>query len=232
MTCQFEPDAPLYIELEQLFSASFRQLGIPFRMQPMPVQRSITDVDRGRADGNCLRITELVERGPFPNIVLVNTPLISVTFDVWVLSEGADYPSFSDIVSGGGLVGFERGVWIVERKLSALVPEQQLVVVADVKSGVEMLAARRIDAFIHADMKIASAIDTVEQRRSVTVRRAGTLMGAEMFAVVNNKHQALAPKLAATFSANLVQFCGQNSADRFPLLCEFYRTKNPPSRLP
>ncbi|MDN3638215.1 hypothetical protein QWY82_05245 [Simiduia curdlanivorans] len=232
MTCQFEPDTPLYIELEQLFSASFRQLGIPFRMQPMPVQRSITDVDRGRADGNCLRIKELVERGPYPNIALVNTPLIAITFDVWVLSDGKGYPSFSDIVSGGGLIGFERGVWIVERKLSALVPEQQLVVVADVKSGVEMLAARRIDAFIHADMKIADAIEAAERRRSVTVRRAGTLMGAEMFAVVNQKHHLLAPKLAAAISASLDQVCGQDSTGQFPLLCEFYRTKHPLSLLP
>ncbi|BFM10076.1 hypothetical protein R50072_02290 [Simiduia litorea] len=225
MTCQFDPEAPLYVELEQLFSASFGQLGIPFRMQPMPVQRSITDVDRGHADGNCLRIKELVERGPYPNIALVNTPLISITFDVWVLSEGKGYPSFSDIVSRGGLVGFERGVWIVERKLSALVPDNQLVVVADVKSGVEMLAARRIDAFIHADMKIAGAIEAAERRRSVTVRRAGTLMGAEMFVVVNKKHHALVPKLASTINANLDQVCGQDSADMSPILCEYYRSK-------
>ena len=221
MTCQFEPQTPLYAELEKLFTAAFGELDLLLLMQSIPMRRSIADVQRERADGNCLRIKELLVKGSYSHLVLVGTPLISITFDVWVLSEEGKYPNFSDLVDDGGRVGYERGVWIVERKLSALVPAAQLIASVDAKSGIEMLAAKRISAYVHSEIKVAEAIADVQKRRAVLVRRSGTLMSADLFPVLHEKHRSLAPKLALALQNQLKISCVEPLTE-LPNLCDFY----------
>jgi hypothetical protein len=230
MSCQYDKQTPLYRELEALYHAAFQRLGRQVDMVSLTNQRAITDVARGRADGTCLRAKSLVLSGPHANLVLVPEPLQNFTFDIWVLAEGSQYATLPEVVAGGGLVGYERGAWIVGYHLQQAVPKTKLVAVTGTKNGLSMLRAGRIQAFVHTRLKIDEALALSPSATTRVVRRAGTLASSLMYPVFNVRHEAWVAEFAAVLKQVLRAECAPTGERRWRHLCAFYQ--QPSASLP
>lgn len=221
MTCQFENYTPIYQELTELYQLAFESLDYQLTFKPLTNQRAISDVARGHADANCLRTETLVEEGPHSNIFLVPVPLAQFDFEVWFNGEGGPTKHLQAVVARGGLVGYERGAWIVHLQLHAQVPHDQIVAVTGTRNGLEMLAADRIQAFVHNANKVQEVLGAMPVPHALT--RGEVLVSALMYPVLNERHSALQKPLANALLAQLAQHCTLAPAVHWPILCAFYR---------
>lgn len=220
MTCQFENYTPIYQELTELYRLAFESLDYQLTIKPLTNQRAISDVARGHADANCLRTEILVQSGPHANLILVPVPLLQFDFEVWFSGESEATKRLQTVIAQGGLVGYERGAWIVHLKLSAQVPDDQIVAVTGTRNGIEMLAADRIQAFVHNASKVGEVLSAMPVPHALT--RGEVLVSAHMYPVLNERHRALKAPLANALQAQLARRCAATGAANWPHLCAFY----------
>lgn len=138
------------------------------------------------------------------------------------LTQDSSFKTLAEVIAGGGKVGYERGVWVVGQLLKQQVPPAQLVETANMQSGLAMLAAGRIHAYVHTDTKVADAITALEHRKQIKLRSAGTLIQVVLHPVLNERHRDLAPAFAREVESVLHTFCEVNhglAAANLPLLC-------------
>lgn len=229
MTCQFEQQTPIYRELSALYREVFSELGLQLVLVPTTNRRAITDVARGFADGNCLRTAELINRGPYANLLQVPVVIAEFEFDAFIKVRDGKLPSLAEVIAEGGLVGFERGAWIVDEKLHKMIAHQQIVAITGTENAMAMLAADRVQAFVHNRDKVLHALAHMDGDVPA-IESAGTLVAAKMILVVHQRHLRLLAPLQRQLQETLLQRCQRT--DQWPILCNFYRRQMPPVQAP
>lgn len=221
MTCQFDQQTPFYRELSALYHEVFSTLGMELQLVPETNRRAIANVARGIADANCIRTAELINEGPYANLLQVSVPIARFEFDVFVKQRQGELPSLKEIVAAGGVVGFERGAWIVDEQLHDSVPHPQILAITGTDNAMSMLAADRLQAFVHNRSKVLHALANIEGEVPA-IGSTGTFLAARVFMVIHQRHQHLKAPLERQLRATLLQRC--QSTDQWPMLCGFFET--------
>lgn len=199
-SCWVHPDVPAYSRLEQLYRESFAALGYAFVMHHRPNQRSLMEAESGQTDGDCVRTHDYTEQNPDSRLIVVDTLLAQATLEAWSHHDGLTLSSTEDLYREEWRIGYERGHVAVQalinrHALPAVIP------VVNSRSGLKMLAAGRIDLFIGTSVSIRQTIEQLDLPGPIYP--AGDLMVLRGHVVMNERHQALAPRFAHELSKRL-----------------------------
>lgn len=199
-SCWIQPDTPIYSRLEQLYRESFAALGYEFAMHHRPNQRSLMEAESGQSDGDCARTHDYTSQNPESRLVMVDTLIAQTTLEAWGHREGLTLSSTDELHREDWRIGYERGNVAVQ----ALINQHSLPAVIPVvssRSGLKMLAARRIDLFIGTSVSTRQILEQMTLPRPIY--SAGDLMVLRGHAVMNERHRDLAPKLAKELKERL-----------------------------
>gem|GEM_PF-1319994 len=199
-SCWVHPDVPAYSRLEALYREAFANLGYDFVMHHRPNQRSLMEAESGHTDGDCIRTHDYTEQNPDSRLIVVDTLVAQSTLQVWSHREGLTLTSTEDLHQEEWRIGYERGnvavqALINQHSLPAVIP------VVNSRSGLKMLSAGRIDLFVGTAVQIRQTHERITLPRPIYP--AGDLMVLRGHAVMNERHQDLAPKFAEQLSRRL-----------------------------
>jgi ABC-type amino acid transport substrate-binding protein len=181
--------------LELIYKDAFRQLGVSLEIRFFPAARAGAEAMAGNVDGELARSLEY-ESTQTTMVRLAEPTLLVAT---------AAYAKRLDIQLAPGWEGlrgttyrteYRFGYSITEHKLMAVLPAVHLSAVQTSETGLRKLVLGRTDLFVDTVESIEPLLAGPEFRHA-GIHIATILQRAPLYAYLNKKHAALAPRLAA-----------------------------------
>ncbi|NGZ26119.1 MAG: transporter substrate-binding domain-containing protein [Magnetococcales bacterium] len=172
--------------LDTLVKDTFRQLGIPITITPLPSERAITNANTGMDDGDLLRIGGLSQK--YPNLIQVQEKWMDMEFSAFTRKPQITIASWQDLTPY--TVGMIRG-WKVFENATSHVPQRSLVVNSE--SLFALLLKDRVDIILY-DRLQGEVI--IQKQKLSDIRLAGKPLTVEpLYLYMNKKHAGLVPQI-------------------------------------
>ncbi len=183
----FDYESPIMEGVATLMQGLYEAEGLSFEVRRLPGRRSLMEANSGRVDGELVRIA--LPRSEFPHLVPVPEPLLTIHVGAWGF-----HPGISRVKSWNDLKGMRvaalRGMLLAEANLDG-----EVIWSSTVRSLFGMLDRQRVDAIILPDEIVAMAV----RRQGVMpgeMYRSATLASFDVYHYLNERHAALAERLA------------------------------------
>lgn len=184
-----------------IYNEAFARLGYGVELHALYPERRLVESNSGRMDGEAGRIrfdSDLAAK--YPNLLRVTEPLITVTFAAFATDADIRLNSWKDFGSRNLVVGYPRGIKLVEKRLSSHVDEQNIYKVVQLRQGLRMLRRGRINVLIDVKVSVEHLLGEAEFIDSGIVL-AASLEVLPVFPYLHKKHRSLVPKLAAVLKS-------------------------------
>lgn len=183
---------------QRIYSMAFRRLGYDFRLEALPVRRSIASANSGVTDGDSGRIPQLAESGDYPNLIKVPETIGYAQVAVFATHSDLRFDSWESLQVLRGtktLIGYSRGFKAVEIQLPRYLDERNMYTVTDALQGCRMLSAKRLN-FVIEPRSVMEQLLRTKMCKADNIRLVGILETVPVYPYLNKKHAELAPKLA------------------------------------
>lgn len=183
------------------FNEAFGRLGYGFELHSLPSERALAESNAGNMDGEAGRIQfDSALAAEYPNLIEVDEPTFFVTVGAYAPDASIRLEGWSDLVDKHLLIGYPRGLKVVERRLVGHVDEKYLHGLNDIRQGLMMLRHNRIDVLVGLQTSVESMLNEAEFVNS-GIALTGVIEMAPVFPYLHKKHHALAPQLASVLKA-------------------------------
>lgn len=186
---------------ELCYTEAFKRLGYRFDYNVNPPQRGIVESNSGRLDGEAFRLqfTDDLEK-QFPNLIRVDEPVGEGIFAAYSTNPDIRVQNLEHFRGKDLLIGYIRGQKAIEAKLAIYVAERNRLDITDLKTGLKMLAAGRMDVLIADDQNVKSLLRQ-EEFRGQPIKKIGEVLAIPVYPYLHKKYAALVPKLEAALRA-------------------------------
>jgi len=186
---------------ETLYTEAFRRLGYYFKLEPVPVKRSLKDANDGVTDGDPSRIFDLNKDGRYPNLIRVDETIGEAYVAAYTRREDLSFDGWESLSTIKGIklrIGYTRGFIAVENNLHEYTGSEHTVAPTQHPAhSIRMLAAGRYDLILDPK-KLADTVLALAEFRDSGIKCVGILETVKTYPYLNRKHAALAPILART----------------------------------
>jgi polar amino acid transport system substrate-binding protein len=183
------------------FTEAFKRLGYRFELHALPSERALRESNSGHMDGEAGRIRfNAAMSARYPNLVEVNEPTFMVRIGAYSADASVRCDSWQDLLEGHYLIGYQRGIKLIESKLIGRVDPEKLYSLTDIRQGLRMMARGRIDMLVALQTSVESVL-LESEFMDTDFRLAGVIEAVPVLPYLNKKHRALAPQLAATLKS-------------------------------
>lgn len=183
--------------MRRIYAEALQRLGLQLEPLFAPPKRASLLSEQGQIDGEMVRAP--VYAAAHPELVMVDMPMIAVTFGVYAQSAQPGIDALADLAKADGLVAFRRGVVTCQSALKPLLPTDRIVEVTSTESALGMLARGHARFVCELDSSVANTLTMTGARETAPVQKLFDV-GAplQLYPYLHGRHAALAPKLAAT----------------------------------
>ena len=193
-TASFPADSRIYHFLQDYVAAVCSKVGVSCRLKSVPVSRAVMLLRTGRSDGDFVRMASFVHDQHLTGYITL--PVAPFSFSpaaAWV-DPGYRTRRWDDLRGRPWRIGYQHGVALVEGQLQRYAPPAQLVPVDNLLQCLQMLRASRLELCAGAIQNLREAMRHSGPGTTVVL---GALPGrVDMFPLLNQRHQALAPAFA------------------------------------
>lgn len=196
-TCWIQPDNSLFVSLEDLYRRSFKKFGYQFSMSYRPDARSINEVEKNLSDGDCIRTTDYITDNPEVKIIPVEVDVGSTPLAVWTHLSTLKVSSIQDVSSKKIIVGHSLGGRLVEHYFDQH-SKAKLQAIPTIESGLKMLRAKRIDAYIGPYSVIVEELKKLGLESDIF--HAGDVDQMQGFPYLAPKHKELVEKFEVSLA--------------------------------
>ena len=181
--------------LELIYTEAFRQLGVELEIRYLPAARAGAEAQAGKVDGELGRSLEY--EATQTTMVRVSEPTLFVATAAYAKRPDIQLaPGWEGLRGTNYRTEYRFGYSITERKLTAVLPAAHLSAVQTSETGLRKLVLGRTDLFVDTAETIEPLLASPEFR-DAGIRLASVLQRGPLYAYLNKKHAALAPRLAA-----------------------------------
>lgn len=179
--------------VELIYIEVFRRLNIPFHYKVYPPSRASMMANSGRVDGEAARVADYGEK--FNNLVRIEEPIVSTHFSAFSHRADIKLTSWTDLKDTSYRVEYRRGIFITEKRLSALVPSDKLTIATYPLHGLKRLIHDRIDIYIGAEFRIIPILKR-DEFSDAKINMVGRLETFDNFGYLHKRHNKLAGLIA------------------------------------
>jgi len=182
-----------------IYAEIFKRLGIKAELRDYQPKRASMESDAGNIDGEAARPYKYISE--HPDLIRVEESLLNINFCAFTAQ--ASIPQLKGWESLKGTdyrVEYLRGISMPEDNLPKVVKKENLSAITEQIQGLKKLVSVRTDLFVDEESGILTLLQTPEFRDS-KIRSAGVMGSASLYAYLNKKHAALAPKMAEIIKA-------------------------------
>jgi len=179
-----------------LLEEAFRRNGIRFSAESYPSPRALLMSNSGVADGELHRVHDFheVSEGRYPNLIRVESQLMSIYLAVFSAKNRAEVASWDDLK--GYIVGYRRGRQNTKKHLET-VSDETLIKPQNTELGLFRMAAEgRVDYAVSESFAGQHLLQRNPELGGV--KEVGKIKEARIYAYMNKKHAELAKKIGAT----------------------------------
>ncbi|WP_157209878.1 hypothetical protein [Marinimicrobium agarilyticum] len=191
---------PLHERLTTLYAEAFDALGYDFQMHYRPNQRSLMEARAGVTDGECARTDTYDQDNASAPLVRVDAQIASTSLEAWSSDPDLKVVSLNRLVEHDYRIGYVRG-HVAVSALMERYPTLRLTPITGTEHGLKMLSAGRLDLFIGTS--ISTRQEMAALQLPTTLYSAGHLMVLRGHPYLNEKHEALAKRLAEELKKRL-----------------------------
>lgn len=189
----------VFSQMTLIYTEAFNRIGLDFKMQNNPGERSLIEVDSGKFDGEAARIKDLNKKNKYPNLIRVNEPIATLYDGAYSTNTSIEVNGWASLRGTTYEIGIIKGVKSVEKNLVHHIDPKNIVYLANMNQLTKMLLANRIDLFIISTQIENSALMKTPQTQSI--KRVGIAGQKILYPYIHKKHMDLIPKLAVTLKA-------------------------------
>jgi len=171
-----------------LITAGFAALDIAVEFRYRPDKRSISEVNNGVADGDFVRIASINKS--YPNVIVVPEPLSQMELVAIALRSDIDLAHYQ-INQHQYRVGYLTGWKVVQNLLDG---HPNKIAVGEFDTLFKLLLHQRLDLVLFNQ---AAAEKLLNSLKIDNYQISPSLLSYTTFLVLNKKHRALVPRLAA-----------------------------------
>ena len=184
-----------------IYAEAFRRLGVPMEVQIIPLQRLTQMLLQGEIDGDVGRLHSHGQT--YPDLLRVEEPMYDAVFGLYTIDPALEIRHVEDLAARPLRAAHVRGVAVCERLLKPYIAPENLSALAIDEQGMEMLALGRTDLFCSANHTMTDLSSRERYRGLPPPRLVWPLSDGTMplYAYLNRRHAALAPRLAAVLRA-------------------------------
>ena len=178
-----------------ILTEAFRVNGIEFSSEYNPSLRSLILSNSGELDGELHRVSDFQEisDGKYPNLIRVDTHLMSIWQSFYTNIKGITVESFEDLEPYR--VAYYRGRKNIQKLLEGVVPESQISQVSTDEQAFRMLNSGRIDIVISESRQGNSIINMYNYKDISELVKIDEI---RICTYLNKKHRLLVPLLNET----------------------------------
>ncbi|NRF70009.1 transporter substrate-binding domain-containing protein [Aquincola sp. S2] len=181
----------------KIYIEAFRRLGVPLQLSVQPLQRLTLNSEQGSIDGEVARVHSYAEGRP--QLVRVEESVYDLTWGLFTMGRSRRFANLAELATGTDLrVSYLRGVGVCEHTLKAALPATRLFDVSSDQQAFNMLRFGRVDLHCTGDLSAITLQHSAEFKDVDITRRALDLGSSPLHPFLNQRHAALAPKLAST----------------------------------
>lgn len=175
---------------ELVLKDAYAQLGMGLEVKRMPGERALYSANNGEMDGELYR--KLGIERDYPNLMIIPVPLL--TYEIVIFTNGADF-----VVNGWEslrpfVVGYVKGIKIVEQNTLGMKIEQT----ATLRQAFLKMQLRRSDVVVANRISGLAALEELGMKDVKILKPA--LANFPVFHYLHKKNADLVPKLTAILS--------------------------------
>ena len=196
----FPENSATFIAAECIHREAFKRLGYKVQVVSYPLERALLVANNGTADGEALRPINVSTCKAYPNLVLVNVPLMHRDNVAYAIKPTIHVDGWESLRGKGYRIAYMVGDKDVETLLPKYCNRDMMVPVSGSRDrGLLLLTAGRAD--LHINAAIPDLVKQVEKSTGTTIRRAGTLDSPPYYLYLHKKHRAIQPRIEEVFRA-------------------------------
>lgn len=181
--------------IRNVYDEAFRRLGMQIKYQAYPTARLTLSLEQGLIDGDSARahVYGIVH----PNLIRVEEALYIASFSLFGSDSSMELTELEQLKNGNSQVEYRRGVGVCENTMKALLPATRLSEISSTHQGLQKLLLKRTQYFCEIDVAVLNVLYSAQFKDAHRIRKLLDIGGpAPLYPYLNNKHAALAPKLA------------------------------------
>lgn len=179
--------------VESIVSEGFKRANIPFTYQTLPAERSLRNVNFGIDDVEAGRIWDIAKT--YPNLVRIPVAIHSIDI-VLLMKKDLHIHKTSDLASYN--VGLIRGVKIAESIANKAKP-LSVTIATSYLMLIKMLNNNRIDVILTSKIALLTMLSEIKENGLIMTSQP--LVTLPLYTYLNKKHEALVPKLEASYKS-------------------------------
>ena len=181
--------------LNLLYTDLFGRLGYTFRYDNFPPKRASLLSDRGAVDGEINRVLEYQDE--HPNMIRVGEPHFSITIAAYAVKPNISLSSWSSFDNNTFKVAYRRGIYIVEKNLTARIKPKYLFEINRVEQGINKLFAGRTDLYVGAEAAVRRVVKELKDDGVDVTKlyQVGVMTTHDMYVYLHQKHADLVPQV-------------------------------------
>ena len=193
-------DSPVYIFWNLFYTEVFKRIGIQFELRYYPMKRATVELDKGRVDGEPVRIYSYADT--HPNLRRVDESVYSMNVVAYATKSSiSDLNGWESLRGRDYRVEYPRGMKISQDNLSKVVETDKLSEISEASQALKKLIANRIDVYIDDDIVITPLLRNPEFKKQGKIRTVGIMESVPLYMYVHKKHESVIPQLMESIRA-------------------------------
>ncbi|MCP4537333.1 MAG: transporter substrate-binding domain-containing protein [Chloroflexi bacterium] len=189
-------DSVDFKKMKLLYTEAFFRIEYNFELIHLPSERSLTDADAGRVDGEAMRHYDLLNDGQYSNLIRVDEWILGTETGVYSAQATSNVNNWNSLANAGQTFVIERGDKIVQVELPRHIAPDQIKDLDTVEQAINMLKAGRADVFVGTTMTAETILQRPEYSGS-GIQRIGIVRTGNGYPYLHKKHSHLVPQLVA-----------------------------------